>query len=113
MARDASFLYQFLHDFWDLLPTEDRELLAAYWHALTMIVADIYQETFESSLAVAVEDVQVYHTQRWNKYQLNSSTCDIRAIVEELILAGTTPEDLEKIEKLMKENIKKEQEAGS
>lgn len=94
MARDASFLYQFLHDFWDLLPTEDRELLAAYWHALTMIVADIYQETFEASLAIAVEDVAVFHTQRWNRYQLNSDTCDIQNVVEELILTGTTAEDL-------------------
>lgn len=94
MARDGSFLYQFLHDFWDLLPTEDRELLAAYWHALTMIVADIYQETFESSLSTAVEDVSVFHTQRWNRYQLNSDTCDIQNVVEELILTGTTAEDL-------------------
>ena len=96
MARDGSFLYQFLHDFWDLLPTEDKELLAAYWHALTMIVADIYQETFESSLAIAVEDVPVFHTQRWCRYQLNSNTCDIQSIAEEIVLTGTTPQDLEK-----------------
>lgn len=95
MARDGSFLYQFLHDFWDLLPSEDRELIAAYWHALTMIIADLYQETFEASMAIAVEDVQVFHTQRWNRFQLNSDTCDIQTASEDITLTGTTAEDLE------------------
>ena len=112
MARDASFLYQFLNDFWDLLPSGDRELFAAYWHGLTMVVADLYQETFEASLATAVEDVPIFHTQRWNRFQLNSSTCDIQSIAEELVLTGTTAVELAK-DAILFETIKVTNENGS
>ena len=94
MARDASFLRQFISDFWDLLPQEDKDLMGAYWHALTMIIADMYNEAFEVTLASTVLDVQIYRTERWNRYQLNSETADIQSQTDLLTLTGVAEEDL-------------------
>lgn len=90
MARDAKFLFQFISDFWDLLPSEDRDWLAVYWHALIQVVSDIYQETFEANLATSVQDVQVFRKELWNRFQLNENTADIQTISETITLTGTT-----------------------
>lgn len=90
MARDASFIRQFIADFWDLLPKEDLDLMGAYWHALTMAIADLYNEAFETALATTVQDVQVFRTERWNRYQIT----DLESTIESLTLTGTTPVSL-------------------
>jgi hypothetical protein len=96
MARDGSFIRQFIADFWDLLPKDDRDVLGAYWHGLTMAVADLYNEAFETALATTIDDVQVFRTERWNRYQLNSDTADIQSQTDALTLTGVATQNLSK-----------------
>jgi len=91
MARDASFIRQFIADFWDTLPKGDIDLLGAYWHGITMAVADLYGKAFESTLGTTVNDVQLFRTDRWDKYSLIDSTADIKDKEDSLTLLGTTP----------------------
>lgn len=91
MPRNASFIYDFLGDFWDLLPKTDRELFAAYWHGLIMVVSDLYQESFEAALANALDDVQVWREERWNIFEFDSTNATLSSVTETITLTGTAP----------------------
>ena len=77
MSISSAFLYRFLDDVWDLLPTQDRELFEAYWRGQIRIVADLEQKTLEASLSVEVSEVPVFLTERWNRFLMNDETCDL------------------------------------
>ncbi len=91
MARDASFIRQFIADFWDTLPKSDIDLLGAYWHGITMAIADMYGQAFEATLGTTIDDVQLFRTERWNKYALTSDTADIQEKTDQLVLLGMSP----------------------
>jgi len=94
MARDASFIRQFIADFWDTLPKSDIDLLGAYWHGITMVVADLYGKAFEATLGTTIEDIQLFKTDRWDKYSLTIDTADIQEQIDQIALLGVAPSSL-------------------
>lgn len=87
----AAFLWRFLDDVWDLLPTEDRQLFETYWSALVQISANLETKVIEASLSPIVETVPVYLTERWNRFVMDDSSCDLLAKTDSLVLTSTTP----------------------
>jgi hypothetical protein len=96
MSTSAAFLWRFLDDVWDLLPTEDRQLFEAYWSAQVQIAANLQQRTLEVSLATNVNDVTVFTAERWNKLVMNEETCDLFTKTDSVVLVGEIPSPISK-----------------
>jgi hypothetical protein len=94
MSIASSFLWRFLDDVWDLLPTEDRTLFEAYWSAQIQVVGNLHQKALEASLSNAVLDVPIFLTERWNRYAMDDTSCDLFTATETLTLTGTSPVSL-------------------
>ncbi|MFQ5352741.1 MAG: hypothetical protein ACE5D3_06680, partial [Candidatus Binatia bacterium] len=90
MSISSSFLWRFLDDVWDLLPSEDREMFQAYWSAQIQIAGNLEQKTIEAALSTQVADVPVYLTDRWLRYVMNEDTCDLFQQTDSITLSGTT-----------------------
>lgn len=90
MSISSAFLYRFLEDAWDLLPTEDRELFEAYWSGQLQIAGNLEQKAIEASLSTQITTVPVFLTERWNRYVMNDETCDLFQQVDQLTLIGTS-----------------------
>lgn len=88
MSISSAFLWRFLEDVWDLLPTEDRELFQAYWSGLLQTGSDLEQKTIQAALSTQIATVPVYLTERWNRFALNEDNCDLFETSEELVLNG-------------------------
>jgi len=94
MSISSSFLWRFLDDVWDLLPTEDRQLFQAYWKGQLQIGAAIEHRTLELSQSTLMAQIPVYSTDRWNRFQMNEDFCDLFQQVDELTLTLTAPSAL-------------------
>ena len=91
MSLSAGFLWRFLDDAWDLLPSDDRALFEAYWSSFVRIAGGLQTRVYEAALSTAVADVPVFLTERWNRYAMDSASCDLFAKVEQLVLNGVSP----------------------
>lgn len=96
MSISSSFLWRFLDDVWDLLPTEDRQLFETYWSAQIQIAANLEQKTMEAALSDQVSTVPVYLTERWNRFVMNDESCDLFTQTDPLLLTLVTPSSLSK-----------------
>ncbi|KKN04629.1 hypothetical protein LCGC14_1095550, partial [marine sediment metagenome] len=90
MALSSGFLWRFLDDVWDLLPTEDRELFETYWLGFIRAGGNLQQKILEGNASLMVENVPVFLTERWNKYTMNDETADIFAKTEQIAFSGLT-----------------------
>jgi hypothetical protein len=88
VSISSSFLWRFLEDVWDLLPSEDRELFQSYWSAQLQIAANIEQKTIEAGLSTEVANVPVFLTERWERFLMNEDSCDLFTTSDELVLPG-------------------------
>jgi hypothetical protein len=86
VSVSSSFLWRFLEDVWDLLPTEDRKLFEAYWSAQLQIAANLEQKTIEAGLSTEVANVPVFLTERWDHFLMNEDFCDLFTSADELML---------------------------
>jgi hypothetical protein len=77
MSVSSAFLWRFLEDVWDLLPTEDRTLFESYWSAQIQIASDLEHKTLEAALSTQVSAVPVFLTERWNRFLINEDSCDL------------------------------------
>lgn len=91
MSISSSFLWRFLDDVWDLLPTEDRDLFQAYWKAKVQIGAGLEHRIIELSQSTLVSQVPVFSTERWNRFLMNEDFCDLFSQTDQLLLAMTAP----------------------
>ena len=94
MSISSSFLWRFLDDVWDLLPTEDRELFQAYWKAQIQIGAGLEHRTIELSQSTLVSEVPVFSTERWNRFLMNEDFCDLFNQTDQLTMIMTAPVSL-------------------
>ena len=88
MSISSAFLWRFLEDVWDLLPTEDRQMFQAYWSGLLQTASNLEQKTIEAALSTEVATVPIYLTERWNRYLLNEDNCDLFEGLDSLTLIG-------------------------
>ena len=77
MSVSSAFLWRFLEDVWDLLPTKDRELFQAYWSGQLQIASNLEQKAIEAALSTEVANVPVFLTERWNRFLMNEDFCDL------------------------------------
>lgn len=91
MAISASFLWRFLDDVWDLLPSEDRSLFETYWSAKLQVAGNLEQKAIEASLSTEMARVPVYLTERWNRFVMEEGACDLFLGTEEATLTGVVP----------------------
>jgi len=89
MSISSSFLWRFLEDVWDLLPTRDRKLFEAYWSSKLQIASNLEQKAIEAALSTEVANVPVYLTERWERFLVNDENCDLFTTGDQLILNGT------------------------
>ena len=89
-SLSSLFLYRFLDDVWDLLPTEDRDLFEAYWRGKLRIAGDLEQKTLEASQSTEVAEVPVFLTERWNRFVMDEDTTDQGALRRHRGEAGRT-----------------------
>ena len=89
MSLSSSFLWRFLDDVWDLLPTEDRELFQAYWRGQIRIASGLEHRILEISQSTLMAEVPVFLTERWNRFVMNEDTCDLFQQMDALLLAMT------------------------
>lgn len=94
MSVSAAFLWRFLEDVWDLLPTEDRQLFETYWSAQIQIASNLEQKVIEAGLSTQVSAVPVYLTERWNRYVMDEESCDLFAQTDSLQLNLLAPSSL-------------------
>jgi len=86
MSISSSFLWRFLDDVWDLLPTEDRELFHAYWKGQLQIGAGIEHGVIEAAQGTLISGVPTFATQRWNRFQMTEDFCDLFTQTDQLTL---------------------------
>jgi hypothetical protein len=86
----AGFLWRFLDDVWDLLPTEDRKLFEAYWSGKLQVAANLEQRVLELAQAREISEIPVFLTERWNSFAMNEGTIDQFSATEALTLVATT-----------------------
>jgi len=91
MSLTSAFLWRFLDDVWDLLPTEDRDLMESYWRGLLRIGGNLQKKTMEANMSLMVENVPVFLSERWNRFAMNDSTADLFPQADVLTLTGTDP----------------------
>jgi hypothetical protein len=94
MSISSSFLWRFLDDVWDLLPTEDRDLFQAYWKAQIQIGAGLEHRVIELSQSTLVSEVPVFSTERWNRFLMNEDFCDLFQQTDSIVLTMTAPSAL-------------------
>ncbi len=87
MSVSAGFLWRFLDDVWDLLPTEDRKLFETYWSAQIQIASNLEQKAMEAGLSTEVEKVPVFLTERWERLVMDETSCDLFPQTDALVLA--------------------------
>lgn len=90
MSISSSFLWRFLDDVWDLLPTEDRNLFQAYWKGQVQVGAGLEHRVIELSQSTVVSEVPVFSTERWNRFLMNEDFCDLFSQTDSLVLAMTS-----------------------
>lgn len=88
MSISAAFLWRFLDDVWDLLPTEDRRLFETYWSAQVQLAGNLQQKTFEAALSTNVATVPIYLAERWNRFVMDETSCDLFEETVEVVLTG-------------------------
>lgn len=91
MSISSSFLYRFLDDVWDLLPTEDRKLFESYWKGQVRIAANMESKTLEASQSTEISEVPVFLTERWNRFVMNEDTTDQLGQSDQITLIMTAP----------------------
>lgn len=96
MSISSAFLWRFLDDVWDLLPTEDRRLFETYWSAQLQVAANLEQKTIEAALSDQLSTVPIYLTERWNRYAMDDESCDLFEQTDQLLLTMTTPTPMTK-----------------
>lgn len=96
MSISSSFLWRFLEDVWDLLPTEDRELFQTYWSAQLQIAANLEQKVIEAGLSTEVATVPVFLTERWEQFVMDEDSCDLFTKTDALTLTGVAEVPLSK-----------------
>jgi hypothetical protein len=96
MSISAAFLWRFLDDVWDLLPTKERELFEAYWSGLVQVSGNFQQKAIEAALSTEVSSVPVFLTERWNRYSMEEGNIDVLEASDTLLLVGTAPETTSK-----------------
>lgn len=96
MSASSSFLWRFLDDVWDLLPTEDRGLFESYWRAQVRAAANLQQKAIEASLSQFVSDVPVFLTERWSRFTMDDETCDLFKKTDKITMSGTSAYPLSK-----------------
>jgi len=89
MSISSSFLWRFLDDVWDLLPTEDRRLFESYWKGQIQIAASLEHRILEMSQSTQMATVPVFSTERWNRFQMNEDFCDLFEQTDQVLLAMT------------------------
>jgi hypothetical protein len=94
MTISASFLWRFLDDVWDLLPTQDRQLFETYWTGFVQIGGQLQTKTIEAALSPIIETVPVFLTERWNRFTMDDTTCDLLQKSETLTLSSAAPAPL-------------------
>jgi hypothetical protein len=85
----ADWLFDYVSDALDILPQEDRDLVAEFWQGLIQIVASVQQRALETDINRYVDYVQPYRTERWESYTLNLSTATISEQSEEVIFSSS------------------------
>jgi len=90
----SAFLFRFLDDVWDLLPTEDRELFQSYWKGQVRIGADLEQKTLEAAQSTEVSEVPVFLTERWNRFVMDEDSTDQFEQTDELLLVMTAAQTI-------------------
>ena len=88
MSISSAFLWRFLEDVWDLLPTEDRTLFESYWSGQLQIAANLEQKTIEAGLSTEISNVPVFLTERWERFLMNEDSCDLFPATDALPLPG-------------------------
>lgn len=96
MSISSAFLWRFLDDVWDLLPSEDRGLFETYWSAQVQIAAGIEKRVMEVGLGTEVFNVPVYLTERWNKFVMDEDSCDLFQVTDTLAMVGDSSVSLSK-----------------
>lgn len=96
MTVASGFLWRFLEDVWDLLPTQDRELFETYWSGQIQIAANLEQKVIEAGLSTTVSQVPVFLTDRWNQFVMNEENCDLFSQVDGLTLTLLAPAFLDR-----------------
>lgn len=91
VSVSASFLWRFLDDAWDLLPTDDRQLFESYWRGFLQLGAELESKSIEASLSPIIETVPVFLTERWDRYVMDESSCDYLQKAETLTLSVSAP----------------------
>lgn len=86
MSVSAGFLWRFLEDVWDLLPTEDRKLFETFWSAQVQIASNLEQKVMEAGLSTEIAKVPVFLSERWNRLVMDDETCDLFPQTDELTL---------------------------
>src|SRR5579859_3857616 len=89
MSVSAGFLWRFLDDVWDLLPSPDRELFESYWMGFLQIGGQLQSQVIEASLSPIIETVPVFRQERWGRYTMDESSCDLLQKNETIPLSMT------------------------
>lgn len=87
MSVSSGFLWRFLEDVWDLLPTEDRNLFEAYWSGQIQIASNLEQKSLEAALSTEMANVPVFLTERWNRFLMNEDSCDLFQATDSIVLS--------------------------
>jgi hypothetical protein len=77
VSVSSGFLWRFLEDVWDLLPSEDRNLFESYWSAQLQIASNLEHKTLEAALSTGMSTVPVFLTERWNRFVMDEDSCDL------------------------------------
>lgn len=91
MSISGTFLWRFLDDVWDLLPTEDRKLFETYWSAKIQVAANLEQKVIEATLSTEVDRVPTFLTERWERFIMDEATVDLLQESESITLTGIAP----------------------
>jgi hypothetical protein len=96
LSVSSAFLWRFLEDVWDILPTEDRQLFETYWSAQLQIASNLEQKVLELGLSTHVATVPVFLTERWNQFVMNEESCDLFKQTDLLTLNVLVPAAISK-----------------
>lgn len=70
----SNYIYRFLSTAWDNLPNKDRDRFAELWKGYEQIWGDVLQDFLELDQAINIENIPVFLTERWNKYEFNAES---------------------------------------
>ena len=66
---DLRKVWNYLGDFWDRFPDEQKNILLIYWYTLIRLVGDLYLKLFASDLALGLAFTPRRINYKWRKYQ--------------------------------------------